>query len=196
MANNTQMVNLDPQGRPLQIMDAQTQDVVQLDGSLASNAGGDPRVTHDASPDTSAIEPSDLDRTDDDLLNELDQNLLGTNGVNSRVDLMQQLTQAETQVATQQAELQQATVVVERLQTAGQEITSEHAGAIAVLQNRDTLIQEQRQVFAAEHARQEAEIQRASQELVQVQQAASTMVQAHGQAVSYTHLTLPTILLV
>ena len=97
MANNTQMVNLDPQGRPLQIMDAQTQDVVQLDGSLASNAGGDPRVIHDASPDTSAIAPSDLDRTDDDLLNEFDQNLLGTNGVNSRVDLMRQLTQAETQ---------------------------------------------------------------------------------------------------
>ena len=154
MANNTQMVILDPQGRPLPIMDAQTQALVQLDGTLAMNAGGDPQAIQDASPETSAIAPSDLDRTDDDLLNELDQNLLGTNGVSSRVDLMRQLTQAETQVATKQAELQQATAVVGRLQTAGQEITSEHAGAIAVLQDRDTLIQEQRQVFAAEHARQ------------------------------------------
>ncbi len=57
MADDTQMVTLDPQGRPLPIMDAQTQALVQLDGSLATNAGGDPRVIQDASPDTSAIAP-------------------------------------------------------------------------------------------------------------------------------------------
>ena len=100
MANNTQMVTLDPQGRPLPIMDAQTQALVQLDGTLAANAGGDPRAIQNASPETSAIAPSDLDRTDDDLLDELGENLLGRTGINSRADLMQQLTQAETQVST------------------------------------------------------------------------------------------------
>ena len=115
MANNTQMVPLDPQGRPLQIMDAQTQALVRLDGTLATNAGGDPQAIQNVSPETFAIAPSDLDRTDDDLLDELGENLLGRTGINSRADLMQQLTQAETQVATQQAELQQATAVVGRL---------------------------------------------------------------------------------
>ena len=76
MANLNQVVLHDPQGRPLQIMDAQTQALVQLDGTLASNAGGDPRAIQNASPDTSAVAPSDLDRTDDDLLDELGENLL------------------------------------------------------------------------------------------------------------------------
>ena len=39
MAQNTQMVPFDPQGRPLPIMDAQTQALVQLDGTLAANWG-------------------------------------------------------------------------------------------------------------------------------------------------------------
>ena len=172
---------------PNTIMDAQTQALVQLDGTLVTNAGGNPsRAILDVSPDTSAIAPSDLDNTDDDLLDDLGQAYRNADhhlgqGVSSRTSLMQRLTQAETQVEMQRAELLTATDVVGRLQTAGQTVTSDHARTLAVLEDRDALIQEQRNTFAAEHARQEAEIQRTSSELVQVQQAASTLVLAHGQ---------------
>jgi len=105
---------------PNTIMDAQTQALVQLDGTLVTNAGGNPsRAVLDVSPDTSAIAPSDLDNTDDDLLDDLGQayrnadHQLGQ-GVSSRTSLMQRLTQAETQVEMQRAELLTATDVVGR----------------------------------------------------------------------------------